>query len=53
MKKNTQLFTKFRCCKLINQNDCHHDPKVKPEAATAVIGLLMMGGENAPKHVKP
>jgi hypothetical protein len=25
------------------QHDCHHDTKVKPEAATAVIGLLMMG----------
>ena len=27
------------------QHDCHHDTKVKPEAATAVIELLMMGGE--------
>jgi hypothetical protein len=27
------------------QLDCHHDTKVKPEAATAVIELLMMGGE--------
>jgi len=26
-------------------SDCHHDTKVKPEAATAVIELLMMGGE--------
>jgi hypothetical protein len=26
------------------QHDCHHDSKVKPEAATAVIKLLMMGG---------
>jgi hypothetical protein len=25
------------------QHDCHHDTKVKPEAATAVIGLLLMG----------
>ena len=25
-------------------SDCHHDTKVKPEAATAVIELLMMGG---------
>jgi hypothetical protein len=24
------------------QHDCHHDTKVKPEAATAVIELLMM-----------
>jgi hypothetical protein len=24
------------------QHDCHHDTKVKPEAATAVIVLLMM-----------
>jgi hypothetical protein len=29
------------------QHDCHHDKKVKPEAATAVIELLMMGGKNA------
>jgi len=26
------------------QHDCHHDTKVKPEAATAVMDLLMMGG---------
>ena len=29
------------------QHDCHHDTKVKPEAATAVIELLMMGGKMA------
>jgi hypothetical protein len=27
------------------QHDCHHDTKVKPEAATAVIEILMMGGK--------
>jgi hypothetical protein len=27
------------------QHGCHHDKKVKPEAATAVIELLMMGGK--------
>jgi hypothetical protein len=27
------------------QHDCHHDTNVKPEAATAVIELLMMGGK--------
>jgi len=27
------------------QHDNHHDTKVKPEAATAVIELLMMGGK--------
>ena len=27
------------------QHDCHHDTKVKPETATAVIELLMMGGK--------
>jgi hypothetical protein len=27
------------------QHECHHDTKVKPEAATAVIELLMMGGK--------
>jgi hypothetical protein len=26
-------------------DDCHHDTNVKPEAATAVIELLMMGGK--------
>jgi hypothetical protein len=38
------------------QHDCHHDKKVKPEAATAVIELLMMmgggGGRKRPKHVE-
>ena len=28
-----------------SQHDYHHDMKVKPEAATAVIELLMMGGK--------
>jgi hypothetical protein len=27
------------------QHDYHHDTKVKPEAATEVIELLMMGGK--------
>jgi len=27
------------------QHDCHHNTKVKPEAATAVTELLMMGGK--------
>jgi hypothetical protein len=27
------------------QHDCHHDTKVKPEAATEATELLMMGGE--------
>ena len=27
------------------QHGCHHVTKVKPEAATAVIELLMMGGK--------
>jgi hypothetical protein len=26
------------------QHDCHHETKIKPEAATAVIELPMMGG---------
>src|SRR5215475_7755573 len=30
---------------LSTQHDCHHDTKVKTEAATAVIELLMMGGK--------
>jgi hypothetical protein len=33
------------------QHDYHHDTKVKPEAATAVIELLMMEGKH-PKHVE-
>jgi hypothetical protein len=27
------------------QHDCHHDTKLKPEAATAVTEFLMMGGK--------
>ena len=27
------------------KHGCHHDTKVKPEAATAIIELLMMGGK--------
>jgi len=27
------------------QHDCHYDTEVKPEAATAAIELLMMGGK--------
>jgi len=27
------------------QHDCHHDTMVRPEAATAVIELLKMGGK--------
>jgi hypothetical protein len=27
------------------QHDYHHDTKVKPETATAVIELLMIGGK--------
>jgi hypothetical protein len=33
------------------QHDYHHDTKVKPEAAIAVIELLTMGGKR-PKHVE-
>jgi hypothetical protein len=29
----------------LTQHGCHHDMKVKPEAVTAVIELLMMGGK--------
>jgi len=36
------------CNRRRTQHDCHHDTKVKPEAVTTVIELLMMGGqENA------
>jgi hypothetical protein len=27
------------------QHDCHHDTKLKPEAAAAVIEFLMMDGK--------
>jgi len=37
---------------VVGQHDCHHDTKVKPEAATAVIELLMMGGKMPEKHVE-
>jgi hypothetical protein len=30
---------------LRTQHNCHHDTKIKPEAATAVIELLMLGGK--------
>jgi hypothetical protein len=29
----------------VTKHDCHHDTKVKPEAATSVTELLMMGGK--------
>ena len=34
------------------QHGYHHDTKVKPQAATAVLELLMMGGGERPKHVE-
>jgi endonuclease V-like protein UPF0215 family len=34
-----------RQARLRTQHDCHHDRKVKPEAATAVIELLTMAGK--------
>jgi hypothetical protein len=33
-----------QCARTGTQHGYHHDTKVKPEAATAVIVLLMMGG---------
>jgi len=30
---------------VLSQHSYHHDTKVKPEAATAVVELLMMGGK--------
>ena len=35
----------FRPARPRTQHGCHHDTKVKPEAATAVIELLMRGGK--------
>jgi hypothetical protein len=32
------------------QHDYHHDTEVKPEAATAIIELLMMGGKTSETH---
>jgi hypothetical protein len=37
----------FECVKARTQHDYHHDTKVKPEAATAVIELLMVGGKTS------
>jgi len=37
-----QQFYSLLSCRLFT---AHHDKKVKPEAATAVIELLMMGGK--------
>jgi hypothetical protein len=39
------MFWEFSCPSSGAQHDCHHDMKVKPEAATEVIELLMMGGK--------
>jgi hypothetical protein len=30
---------------VITQHDCHHNTKIKTEAATALIEVLMMGGK--------
>ena len=38
-------FMEPECSSPQAQHGCHHDTKVKPEAATAVIELLMMGGK--------
>jgi hypothetical protein len=46
-----RLFTAQQPARPRTQHDCHHDKKVKPEAATAVIELLMMDGKR-PKHVE-
>ena len=35
----------YFCVVVIVVHDCHHNTKVKPEAATAVIELLMMDGK--------
>src|SRR5215475_10238075 len=42
---SSTCFGRFRPARPRTQHDCHHDTKVKPEAATAVIELLMMGGK--------
>ena len=34
-----------RAARTRTQHDYHHDMKVKPEAATAVLEFLMMGGK--------
>jgi len=39
------MFIYSRPARPRTQHDCHHDTKEKPEAATAVIELLMMGGK--------
>jgi hypothetical protein len=36
-----------RSARTRTQHDCHYETKVKPDAATAVIELMMMGGKTA------
>jgi hypothetical protein len=43
--KNTVVEPAGRPARLRTQHDYHHDTKVKPEAVTAVIELLMKGGK--------
>jgi hypothetical protein len=43
--REINLYIPLRPARPRTQHDCHHDTKVKPEAATAVIELLMMGGK--------
>jgi hypothetical protein len=40
-----QLYLHTRPARPRTQHDYHHDTNVKPEAATAVIELLMMNGK--------
>jgi hypothetical protein len=40
-----QFFSLLSWRLFATQHDYHHDTKVKPEAATAVIELLMIGGK--------
>jgi hypothetical protein len=45
MKRNHKYAGVFIVARPQTQHNYHHDMKVKPEAATAVIELLMIGGK--------
>jgi hypothetical protein len=45
MQVNTEFLIDLHTSRPRTQHDYHHDTKVKPEADTAVIELLMMGGK--------
>ena len=43
--RKTSVEVQSQPARLRTQHDYHHDTKVKPEAATTLVELLMMGGK--------